>query len=159
VTPQLLLAQDGQIAWLQYKGKGSFLQSSDLKSNLLEAAQSSKQVFLDLGLCEGMDSTFMGILVSVAKSLTDDVQLELIYVNNSLQELMEGLGLQYFLTIKNDAGRAIDIEASLKPKLEPVETGAVINQDNIYTAHQTLSDMNPENANKFKDVLDAFDDE
>ncbi len=159
MTPQILSAQDSQVTWIQYKGKGSFLQSSDLKSNLLEAAQSSKQIFLDLGLCEGMDSTFMGILVSIAKSLDEEISLELIYVNKSLQELMEGLGLHYFIMIKNDAGNAREIEAKLKPQLEPVLTSSTLDQDNIYTAHQTLSDMSPENASKFKDVLDAFDDE
>ena len=159
MTPQLLLAQENQIAWLQYKGKGSFLQSSDLKASLVLASESSQQIFLDLGLCEGMDSTFMGILVSVAKSLDTSIKLELIYVNASLQELMDGLGLQYFLTIKNDAGSAASIEASLKPQLKPVNLGPAIDQNNIYAAHKTLSDMNPENAQKFKDVLDAFDDE
>lgn len=156
---QLLLAQGDQTTWLQYIGKGSFLQSSSLKSNLLEAAKVSKQIYLDLSLCEGMDSTFMGILVSISKQLDESITLELIYVNSSLEELMQGLGLQYFLTIKNDAGNAIDLESQLKPALQPVVDNVSIDQDNIYTAHQTLSDLNPENAEKFKDVLDAFDDE
>mgnify|MGYP003889460409 CR=1 FL=1 len=58
-------------SWIRCEGKGSFLNSSILKSFADQRlAAGERSLVVDLSACTGMDSTFMGTLAGIAARLS-----------------------------------------------------------------------------------------
>ncbi|PYJ15548.1 MAG: hypothetical protein DME94_06240 [Verrucomicrobia bacterium] len=90
--------------WVKIEGKGSFLNSGNLKEFAREMLDRGYREFVvDLADCAMMDSTFMGTMASVALRLKElgHGHLHIIHCGNRSQELLSGLGLDS----KKGAGR------------------------------------------------------
>ncbi|HEX2750175.1 MAG TPA: hypothetical protein VHM91_19365, partial [Verrucomicrobiales bacterium] len=63
---------DGQV-WVRIDGKGSHQNSRELKAFMMEKVLTGRgqRVIVDLSLCTGMDSTFMGMLTCLSGRLDD----------------------------------------------------------------------------------------
>lgn len=143
---------------VRVRGRGSFKVSSNLKT-FLEHAVSEKGVHdvqIDLRECVGMDSTFMGVLAGISGRLTHQgVQFLLVNLDKKNLQLLQTLGIDKVLkyqTIEetvacacNGAGDSVDLSVPVEDQLVTAET--------MLTAHQTLSDLNDENVDRFKNVI------
>jgi anti-sigma B factor antagonist len=148
----------GPTVWVKVEGKGSFLNSGDLKEFAREMLDRGYREFVvDLADCAMMDSTFMGTMASVALRLKELGQghLHIVHCGNRSQQLLSGLGLDQIFDIHGDGASAPECEAleqatrDLSPasrKTEQAET--------MLEAHEALCEAAPENIFRFKDVLD-----
>jgi len=148
----------GPTVWVKVEGKGSFLNSGNLKEFAREMLDRGYREFVvDLADCQMMDSTFMGTIATVALRLRELGQghLHVIHCSNRCQDLLSGLRLDQIFDIRDNGASASEFEAVEWPprirsprdqKREQIET--------MLEAHEALSEAAPANVLRFKDVLD-----
>ena len=139
---------------VQVSGRADFTCTVDLKKLITELWERGYSHFiLDLCGCRMMDSTFLGVLAGISILLSNGSggpqPLELLNANPRIAETLENLGVAYLFKIGGSAGPVSD-------KFEPLSTGAPASAEELartcLKAHQTLIALNPENAQRFKDV-------
>jgi anti-anti-sigma regulatory factor len=142
--------------WVRVEGKGSFLNSTGLKEFAKEMVNRGYREFaVDLKNCPVMDSTFMGTLAGVALRLRELGQghLRVINLNERNQDLLGNLGLDQLFTM----GVGVEESGAMEPVQQPLPATAADKQEQARTmleAHEAVVEANPENAAKFKDVLE-----
>jgi hypothetical protein len=102
-----------------------------------------------------MDSTFMGTLAGVALRLRElgQGQLQVVNLNERNQDLLGNLGLDQLFTI----GSSVHEPPNSQPAQQPLAASAPDKQTQARTmleAHEAVIEANPDNAAKFKDVLE-----
>ena len=144
--------------WVKVEGKGSFLNSGNLKEFSRKMLDRGYREFVvDLADCAMMDSTFMGTMASVALRLKElgHGHLHIVHCGNRSQELLSGLGLDQIFDIHGNGAsppecgaleRTPAVRSSADRKKEQTET--------MLEAHEALCEAAPENILRFKDVLD-----
>jgi anti-sigma B factor antagonist len=148
----------GPTVWVKVEGKGSFLNSGNLKEFSREMLDRGYREFVvDLADCAMMDSTFMGTMASVALRLKElgRGHLHIVHCGNRSQQLLSGLGLDQIFDIQGDGTSAPECEA-----LEQAARGQSLDSrkqeqaETMLEAHEALCEAAPENIFRFKDVLD-----
>ncbi|HZR05364.1 MAG TPA: STAS domain-containing protein [Candidatus Udaeobacter sp.] len=148
----------GPTVWVKVEGKGSFLNSGNLKEFAREMLDRGYREFVvDLADCAMMDSTFMGTMASVALRLKElgHGHLHIVHCGNRSQELLSGLGLDQIFDIR--ANGASPPECGALERTPAVRSSADRKKKQTETmleAHEALCEAAPENILRFKDVLD-----
>ena len=139
---------------VQVSGRADFTCTVDLKKLITELWERGYSHFiLDLCGCRMMDSTFMGALAGISLQLSNGSggpqPLELLNANPRITETLDNLGVAHLFRMGGSAG-------PLSDKFEPLAQGDPASPVELartcLKAHQTLIALNPENAQKFKDV-------
>lgn len=154
----ILVGVSGPAVWIKVEGKGSFLNSGNLKEFAKQMVDRGyRQFIVDLADCAMMDSTFMGTMAGIALRLKElgRGHLHIVHCGNRSHELLAGLGLDHIFDIHTNG--------SVAPKCETLSRQAsgesVIEQkqeraQTMLQAHEALCQVAPENVFRFKDVLD-----
>jgi len=139
---------------VRVSGRADFTCTVDLKKLITELWERGYSHFiLDLCGCRMMDSTFMGVLAGISLQLSNGSggppSLELLNANPRISETLENLGVAHLFRMGGSAGPLSDKFEPLAPgdPASPVELART-----CLKAHETLIALNPENAQKFKDV-------
>src|ERR1041384_8192916 len=104
----------GPTVWVKVEGKGSFLNSGNLKEFAREMLDRGYREFVvDLADCAMMDSTFMGTMASVALRLKElgHGHLHIVHGENQTQHLLAGFGLDQIFAIKREGSSPLKCEA------------------------------------------------
>ncbi len=160
--PSILVGTAAQTVWVRVDGKGSFLNSTGLKEFAKEMINRGFRDFVvDLKNCPVMDSTFMGTLAGIALKLRqiEEGQLRATNLNERNRDLLSNLGLDQLFTIES---RPVDVEEAPALKTptadQPLQAGSaedkVTRAQTMIEAHEACVEANPDNAAKFKDVLE-----
>ena len=149
----------GPTVWVKVEGKGSFLNSGNLKEFAREMLDRGYREFVvDMAHCAMMDSTFMGTMASVALRLKEIGQghLHIVHCRNRSQELLSGLGLDQIFDIHANGARSPECETLERvPKdKSPPQAQKRKQTETMLEAHEALCEAAPENLFRFKDVLD-----
>lgn len=167
----LLVAVVPPRAYIRVRGRGSFQVGPALKKFVASAMRQGCRTFiLDMQACEGMDSTFMGVLAGSALRLRKDAcRGEVIMVNLDAKNvsLLETLGLANVVTLVrtplNDGQRR---ELGLSPDgemaMDRLETDGHDRDTAARTmlkAHQDLIRIDPRNEPRFEDVMTYLQEE
>jgi len=158
VDSSIQVGVSGPTVWVKVEGKGSFLNSANLKEFTREMLDRGYREFMvDLADCPMMDSTFMGTMATLALRLRELGQghLHVVHCGNRCQELLSGLRLDQIFDVRADGASPPECGALERPpgiqspedrKREQIET--------MLEAHEALGEAAPENMLRFKDVLD-----
>jgi anti-anti-sigma regulatory factor len=155
VESTIQVGVNGPAVWVKVEGKGSFLNSGNLKEFAQEMVNRGYREFIiDLENCAMMDSTFMGTMAGVALRLKElgRGHLHVVHCGTRSRELLSGLGLDQIFSIHSNGASspecaALDpAAAALQKKKETTRT--------MLEAHEALCQVAPENFFRFKDVLD-----
>lgn len=141
----------GPAVWVRIAGRGTFQNSAGLKELAAEMMRRGHGEFIvDLAACELMDSTFLGTLTGIALGLPADGKLTVIRANERNRGVMQNLGLDRIFAVEEST------PVATPGRLEDAETIApqTARRETIVQAHENLAAVNPENAIRFKDVLD-----
>jgi anti-anti-sigma factor len=157
---QILAATADNCTLVAVDGAATFKLAAAFKQAVQAARLAgSALVVVDLAGCRSMDSTFMGAIAGLAFALRkDDVRLTLINLSPHAAGLLKGLGLNRVL--KTYAAAELppglgDLSLLVK-SLRPVEAEPTDNHELaalMYDAHETLARVDPQNLQRFKDVL------
>ena len=147
---------NGPAVWVKVEGKGSFLNSGNLKEFAREMVDRGYREFvIDLANCAMMDSTFMGTMAGVALRLKElgRGHLHVVHCGNRSRELLSGLGLDQIFSIHANGAVAPECE-SLTQKFGGETPEKREQAKTMLEAHEALCEAAPENFFRFKDVLD-----
>jgi anti-sigma B factor antagonist len=150
----ILVGTKDRTVWVRVEGKGSFLNSTGLKEFAKEMTNRGFRDFVvDLRNCPLMDSTFMGTLTGVALRLMElgSGQLRIVNLNERNRDLLTNLGIDQLMELD------VAPVAPAAPIQTVLPTDPVDKQERAETmleAHEDLVNANPQNAAKFKDVLE-----
>ncbi len=166
----------GSFLWVRCTARGSFLNSPVLKSIADKyLADGGQSIVVDLEVCLGVDSTFMGTLAGIARQcLGHGGTLEIASPTDRTKAAMLNLGLDALLSIDPD-------EAVWKPQLENIretielkESGADADATaassakvmseldrarHVLEAHTTLRDLNEKNEQSFGYVCESLEED
>jgi len=154
IPSTVLVGNLGSTVWVRVEGRGTFQNSPGVKEFVKRMIRRGHRDFVvDLEKCELMDSTFMGTLAGVALRLREIGQgsLRAVNVNPRNFSLLENLGLdQLFIVEEGKTNQAPkDLQTATSPKL-----GASEQKGAVLAAHEALVEAGPNNAEKFKDVIE-----
>lgn len=142
---------DGSTVWVRVQGRGTFQNSTGLKEFARAMTERGNREFIvDLKECELMDSTFMGTLAGIALKLGPGGRLRVIRANDRCRSVLRNLGLDRVFTVEDSAADAPSAplrETAVRPPREA-------QRETIIEAHENLVAANPENAVRFKDVIE-----
>ena len=148
----------GPTVWVKVEGRGSFLNSGNLKEFAREMLDRGYREFVvDLADCAMMDSTFMGTMASVALRLKElgHGHLHIVHCGNRSQELLSGLGLDQIFDIHGNGQRPPECEElERSARGQSSEAQKQKQAETMLEAHEALCEAAPENILRFKDVLD-----
>jgi anti-sigma B factor antagonist len=153
-TSSILVGTAAKTVWVRVEGKGSFLNSTGVKDFAKEMVNRGYREFaVDLKNCPVMDSTFMGTLAGIALRLREIGQghLTVVNLNERNRNLLSNLGLDQLFTIGELA--AVPDAAAQSP-LQAGASDKTVQAQTMLEAHENCVEANPENAAKFKDVLE-----
>ena len=148
---------NGPAVWVKVEGKGSFLNSGNLKEFAREMVDRGYREFvIDLEHCAMMDSTFMGTMAGVALRLKElgRGHLHIVRCGNRSRDLLSGLGLDQIFSIHGNGSSAPDYAALQRDPKESPEENKHEQAQTMLEAHEALCEAAPGNFFRFKDVLD-----
>jgi len=154
MPPSILVGTVNRTVLVRVEGKGSFLNSSPLKEFAKEMVNRGYREFvIDLKCCSVMDSTFMGTMAGIALRLREigQGQLRVVQLNERNRDLLANLGLDQLFTI-DDRANGVGTSA-----VQQLASGAVDKETqakDMLEAHENVVEANPDNAAKFKDVIE-----
>lgn len=149
---------NGDAVWVKVEGKGSFLNSGNLKEFTREMVNRGYREFVvDLENCAMMDSTFMGTMAGVALRLKElgHGHLHVVHCGERSRSLLMGLGLDQIFDIHSNGTASPQCKLLQQEKASgsPTDEKKQVSAD-MFDAHQALCDAVPQNFSRFKDVLD-----
>ncbi len=151
-------------SWIRVCGRGDVFLAPTLKKfvdkTLSDGESTSPQLVVDMVECSGMDSTFMGILASIAikvKSVAN-AGLQLCGVTEKNQESLEELGLDSLMEIHLQDSALSESGLGISDKLNPwvPEGQAKPDAKLILDTHQTLGGLSDKNKKEFSTVIETF---
>jgi len=156
----------GRDVHVRIVGRGTFQNGQPLRRYAMELlGHGCNQFFIDLGQCQGMDSTFLGVLAGIGLRLSQtgrDGKVHVVNVSARNMELLQTLGLDRLFDI-NITGRdhtqhpfPADSEFLALPDSDLTDATKSLNKRDtanfMLEAHNNLIKADPRNAPKFQDL-------
>lgn len=147
-------------ARIRVSGRATFVFGPDLRELFLRLKKAGvPQVVVEAADCASMDSTFMGVL-SMAALDREGAPLRILIANPSEKVVsqLKGLGILRYFTITEKQGG----EAQWLPLGELVlglKKDEAAMRDTMILAHEALGEANPENVDKFRQVIELLKQE
>ena len=157
VQSSIQVGVNGPAVWVKVEGKGSFLNSGNLKEFAQEMVNRGYREFIiDLQNCAMMDSTFMGTMAGVALRLKElgHGHLHVVHCGTRSHELLTGLGLDQIFEIHANGEAAPQCQSLKSEAGDVMEAKKREQARTMLEAHEALCTAAPENFLRFKDVLD-----
>jgi len=161
-SARILVLVGEKFACVRVIGRANLNSSNAFKTLVTELRQKGYTYFvIDLSECLLMDSTFLGTLASFGLKMSLGQEdpgsraIELLNPNPRVMELLENLGVLHLFRItqgplKLPEGAEARDYPCVSGSREEVTRGCL-------EAHQTLVQINPENAAKFKEVTEFLE--
>jgi anti-sigma B factor antagonist len=152
---KLLVARGEGSALIKISGRATFICSADFKTLVYRLRDHGCRRFvLDLTDCQIMDSTFLGILARFGLTLSSQTEpvgsVQVVNPSERIMGLLENLGVEHLFEVINGVPPAAEGATDLE--LANCSDKRKVTQISL-EAHQTLSQLSPENAARFKDVI------
>ena len=153
-----------KLGWIRVVGKGNLNNSPRMLSFAkCMIAKGETRIVVDLEDCTVMDSTFMGTLTGISRRLRvlEGGELEVINANERNRDLIEGLGLDFILTLDTEGSSWADERRAISEhfsevasvELAPEDLSLKEKTEFILEAHENLTEANSENIPRFEDVI------
>ncbi|MEI6083559.1 MAG: STAS domain-containing protein [Verrucomicrobiota bacterium] len=147
--------------YVRVVGRGTFQNGQPLRRYALEMIEKgATQCIVDLGPCDGMDSTFLGVLAGIGLRLNKNNgrdRMRVANVSNRNLELLQTLGLDrlFVIAASSPEGPAADLFQRL-PDSDIAQFNKPLNKndtaDLMLEAHDNLIQADTRNLAKFKDL-------
>lgn len=166
-SDSLTAAYIDKTAVIRVEGRGSFKISPPLKQFIHQVinTKSAERIWIDMTDCSGMDSTFMGVVAGLACLIKSkpDLSFKLIHLSEKNKKLLITLGVDrvvdYSMLPTDEEEELMSHDASASQALEPDFANKLESAKTTLEAHESLVNINPENFDKFKSVLEFLQDD
>ena len=146
------VADTPSTAYVRIHGRATFKTAPDFRDFALHEVELRRHgILVDLGDCESLDSTFVGVLTSLTLRMkrTGAGVLKLFNMNDHLFEILRTLGLLSVL----DVASGPLIPSAAYSQLVTGQHDKVDIAHLMLDAHETLASLSDRNAVQFKDVV------
>lgn len=141
------------VACVKIAGPANFALGVDFKTVVANCCEKGGRVLLlDLTDCVNMDSTFLGILMSMTSRLD---RIELLNPSERITDLLDSLGVMELLKVGEGDN---PFETRLKTAESTKADKRALTEASL-EAHQLLMKINPANVPKFKDVAKFLEED
>jgi anti-anti-sigma regulatory factor len=157
---EIQVAATNGVTHVKVAGRATFACSKCLRDYTLNKIDEGFPVIqFDLAECEGMDSTFMGVLAMLAlRTRGQEGRVDIVNACDKAHRSLQGLGISgLFRFTEADTSREPWSELDESPGETESARRAV--RATMLEAHETLGQVNPDNISKFKDVLEFLREE
>ena len=162
----LLVAVQATFALVKVTGRATFKLVPSLKRFCMNALDHGCQdIVFDMEECQGMDSTFMGVLAGIAIHPGGAGSTHVIVVNLTARthDMLTTLGLERVLECHEQEDPHPELKSRLAAALHldglEADDDRTLSLTTMLQAHQHLVDVDPENMARFRDVLTYLDQE
>ena len=150
----LIISEKNGVCNIRVSGRANFECGMPLRTFSKNFTSQTAKIIIDLGECESMDSTFMGILTMIAiKSRKTGTALELLNASDFTRSLLRGLGVEKMFTFVSGDGTGATAAAS-EINLGDARINKVDAARTVVDAHKTLMDVSLDNIAKFEKVVE-----
>ncbi len=172
--PSFIAQRIDDLLWLRLLNRGSFMNSPSVKAAADEfLAQGGVLIVIDMEICQGVDSTFMGTLIGISNSCeAAGGALQIASPTERTRSAMESLGLDMILEIDPPEApwrsQMAQIRAYVQEQSENEETSEDVASPTlseldrtklVLKAHQALSELNEQNKESFGYVCESLEEE
>ena len=148
---QLLVAEEGGVARMRGVGRGT----CKLGVGFSRWIDQLKSVMLDLSGCSSLDSTFMGLMVTLARQSRGRCALLVVNATPEHHSLLDGIGVMRVWRYVDQP--VIDLTwQNLASAADGATTLDERTRKLILAAHETLIELDQANEPKFRDVVDML---
>ena len=146
----------GPSVWVKVEGKGSFLNSDNLKEFACEMlGHGYREFVVDLASCVTMDSTFMGTMARLALRLRDGTRTSPHHsLRKSQPTTFQGWVWTGYSILMLMAAVRQTVALLNKPFWRNRLRSEKTQTKSMLEAHEALCEAAPQNVLRFKDVLD-----
>ena len=156
---EILYAIYSDILFIKLEGNIRYTRSSDFNRFIDQIFQDEgfNDILFDLTESTGIDSTNLGLLVKVAKLMTKNYNKKTTIVStcDEINEILLGLGFDKIFIIVSEQD-PIPENLHRIPEITETEKGTA---KIMLEAHKRLMDLNEENVEKFKNVVEFLQKE
>ncbi len=156
--------------WIRCSSRGSFINSPSLKAVAEKyLAGGGKLVVVDMEVCPGVDSTFMGTLAGLARrAMNVGGSVEIASPTPRTRAAMEGLGLDMLLTMDpsfsvwtadKERRRAVLEQRLAESEAPQNDLSETERTRHVLEAHKVLRSMNKQNDDAFGYVCETLEDD
>ena len=144
------------VACVKIAGPANFALGVDFKTVVANCCeQGGRVLLLDLTDCVNMDSTFLGILMSMTSRLD---RIELLNPSERIIDLLDSLGVMELLTV-GTGENPFEMRGAKLQETESTNADKRALTEASLEAHKLLMEINPENVPKFKDVAKFLEED
>ena len=144
-------------AFVKVSNKASYLNCEPLRKFFEEQTKSGQKRFIiDFKTCTSMDSTFLGILVSVAleiRSNQDGGSMILLNLTGRNLETLCNLGIHQITEVCSEEINDLEQLENLAQN----QGESSVQSDTVYKAHKALMNLNDKNLKVFSDVVNYLE--
>ncbi len=152
---QILVARQGEILQVRVVGRASFKVSRDLREYGISTLNAGITcMIIDFSCCQGMDSTFMGILAMLGLAAKNKAEVYIVNAGKMHRRLLDGIGISRLFTFAETEVAEVNWQTLCQAAENMTEMKQVAGT--ILDAHRTLMCIDPENIPKFKDVVELL---
>ncbi|HJO93678.1 MAG TPA: STAS domain-containing protein [Victivallales bacterium] len=147
----IMIARDNEGYTIKVEGRATFECSPPLKnfSNSI-SSELIKNIYIDLGECTWMDSTFMGMLAIIGlKAKNFNVHVEILNSSKKNLDLLKELGIDTLFIFNNN----LDPNEN---KWDYLPDGASDISQTVLSAHEALIEIDESNTPKFSKVVELI---
>lgn len=150
------IGKNNSVLSIRVNGYASFVEATEI-SHFLDVIKhidgdNHNGIVFDLEFCSKMDSTFMGLIASLACLDDDSVSVCVANCQGEALKCLEDLGLTQIVDMEAD----YDTGQFEYLPLEPSQSQNTNPEDVVRMSHETLSDLNEKNKERFAKVLEAL---
>ena len=146
-----MVSLDTERAWIRVSGRGTLSIGPPLREFIQQAEQTGvREAVLDLGECDSMDSTVLGLIAGFAMRLRRaGGRMLAVSPGERVQRLFRTLGIDRLL------------EVAAQPPCGTTVAGEMLgaapvsgSRETLLEAHETLASISEENRDRFRDVIE-----
>jgi len=140
---------------VRVKGKGRWVEGKSFKDFCEKKFKEGKEIYLDLGECQILDSTFLGIIVAF---LTQGKKIFLFNVKSPhIWRSIRTLGLEEIIPVINEEEAPSFPEEVKEWEIPVISLSLKEEKEIVSQAHLNLVKAVPANLSRFQGVLDLME--
>jgi len=155
IEAQVLIARQGDTVGIRVLGRATFKIARELRTfgmSMLEEQVS--RIIVDLSECQGMDSTFIGVLAMIALQGRGKTATVVVNATAAHRELLDSIGVSRLCSFAEKPVEDVTWESLCEATAGAVDMSGAAST--VLAAHITLMDLDPANVPKFRDVVELL---
>ncbi|MFW5996786.1 MAG: STAS domain-containing protein [Verrucomicrobiota bacterium] len=155
---KILAANKEGVVQIRVIGRATFKISRELREYIIQTLNDGVcSVIIDLSECDGMDSTFMGVMAMIGLEAKGKASVLVVNAGEKLRNLLDSIGVSRLVEYMEKDMAEGNWHNLCEAAAERDDMKQVA--PTVRDAHKTLMELSPENIPKFQNVVEMLSEE